>query len=796
MDLALSFVLCLAAATDAPPASAPASAPVATECKPLADWLVHIARHHGHLKASTEPRRATLHALALMQAATTLDPVNAEAWLWSYDLLSRMGREADALDALTHYIALSPRDESAALQHVALSLAGLQTAEARGAWIQKKLKEPALPRSVQSDLHRRLAEFFRERGDSAEASRQIEQALRRSPMNLAARELAYDMFGETEPLLQRVELALQITRINPSQVNVLWELGELLDGHALHAQAQEWFSRALEIHRRASGKPVPPDYWLGLASSYASSGDYGKCLETVQFALDARPTDARGRLLRAYAAQRSADADPAHRDERQSLARVEIDRVAAQYEARIPAVLRDANAAAAAELAWFFAFTRPDKEKAAQLAAVAMKQPYPDTLARRAFGYSLLLNGDAAKAAEQFKPLAEGDQFSGLGLARAHLMLHQRGAAVDTLHRAANLRFSGMAFDQICRMLADLGEQPPARPDHAKVLEALDRFDRRVLDFHKAPSDTLRLTVQFIDDPLPSTGPCRLRVKLQNVNPPDSFAVTLGEGLMVRPRVVLSATLGENDVRRYPAYTEVLLNERPVLMPGESIEKVVDIDVGEVCEDLLATVTKPQTLEVAGLLDPVRGDAGMVAGLGSVHAAPARATRAPIPSDEAALTRLVEKARAAEPASRIDAARAMGALLAARQRRMTVGDLSAALEKAGIEDALLDLCRDADPCVRGFALDAAGWGRMEPHKIASRVSPELAAPQPHVRLLAARLCARSQPKSFENVLRALAGSDPDPAVRLMALSFTAVEAPLGASAAAPSDKGDPEEPRP
>src|SRR5205085_6949079 len=99
-------------------------------------------------------------------------------------------------------------DESAALQHLALTLATLQTAEARGAYLSGRLKEPALPASVRSDIHRRLAEFYRQRHQTDLASRQIERALHFSPMNLPARELAYEMFGETEPLLQRVEMAL------------------------------------------------------------------------------------------------------------------------------------------------------------------------------------------------------------------------------------------------------------------------------------------------------------------------------------------------------------------------------------------------------------------------------------------------------------------------------------------------------------------------------------------------------------------------------------------------------------
>src|SRR5262249_32873408 len=147
-------------------------------------------------------------------------------------------------------------------------------------------------------------------------------------------------------------------------------------------------------------------------------------------------------------------------------------------------------------------------------------------------------------------------------------------------------------------------------------------------------SDTLRLSITILNNPVPTTGPCRARIRLENINPPDSFSVTLGEGLMVRPRVVLSATLGGKEGRRYPGYTEVLLNRKPVLGPGESIEKIVTLDVGQLHEDFINVATTSQELEFTGILDPSHRYGEYVAGMSSVYAPVARATRPGLPADK------------------------------------------------------------------------------------------------------------------------------------------------------------------
>jgi tetratricopeptide (TPR) repeat protein len=285
-----------------PPAkSTPSTSPAAGDPidRATANWLLNLARHQGHLVGRSNPRSASLHVLALLEAATEASPDCTEAYYWLYDLYHRMGRSDAARTALAAYATAAPDDEAAAIRLLEIDLDALQTAEARIDHLKAILARPKLPRIFESEAHRLLAKLHYERRDNQAAGKEIEKALQLNAMNVPARELAYEMFGETEPALQRVEMALQMIAINPSQANVVWDLAEFLDRLSLHHQAQEWYNRAILLHKRAKVGPVPAQFWHRLAVSYMSSGDLSKAKEAASNALEADPNLRVARLLRA-----------------------------------------------------------------------------------------------------------------------------------------------------------------------------------------------------------------------------------------------------------------------------------------------------------------------------------------------------------------------------------------------------------------------------------------------------------------------------------------------------------------
>ncbi|MEE8384980.1 MAG: tetratricopeptide repeat protein, partial [Dehalococcoidia bacterium] len=267
----------------------------------MAGWLVQLARHRGHLAGRTDPRRASLHVLALLGAATEVSPDCAKAYYWLYDLEQRLGREDEARAALSHYVRLTPGDDAARIRHLELALTQRQTAQGRADYVRSELTHQPLSGAYESELRRRLGTYYFERRESDAAAREVEHALRLNAMNVAARELAYEVFGETEPALQQVEMALQLIAMNPSQANLVWDLAEFLDGLSLHSPAQEWYQRAIDVHRLSGSGPIPAGFWHQLALSFSSSGDYEKAKMAADEALKVDASFHAGRLLRSNA---------------------------------------------------------------------------------------------------------------------------------------------------------------------------------------------------------------------------------------------------------------------------------------------------------------------------------------------------------------------------------------------------------------------------------------------------------------------------------------------------------------
>ena len=103
---------------------------------------------------------------------------------------------AGTMFRLGEYVRRQPNDVAAYLEWVELVIGSLQTAEERAELCRTLLKRPELAKSVSSDLHRRLAEFHRNRGENNQAMTEAQAALGDYDFNLAAR-MMLDWLGET-----------------------------------------------------------------------------------------------------------------------------------------------------------------------------------------------------------------------------------------------------------------------------------------------------------------------------------------------------------------------------------------------------------------------------------------------------------------------------------------------------------------------------------------------------------------------------------------------------------------------
>lgn len=785
-----------------PPVTSPAKpTPVNPVDRDLAQWLVDLARHQGHLVGRTDPRSASMHVLALLEAAVAVSPECTEAYYWLYDLYYRMGELGDAQKVLTQYVRLAPTDEAARLRLLQMELSDRQTAEDRTEYLKSRLKQTNLPKAYESELHYQLARHYYERRETEYAAAEVEQALRLNSMNVPARQLAYEMFGETEPALQRVEAALQLIAMNPTQANVVWDLAEFLDRLSLHAQAEEWYKRAIEIHINSTGKAAPAAYWQKLALSYLANGDYEKAKEAADETLKIEPGLHNVRLLRANAETKLNQADAAESD---------INYVAQAYEAAMAEVLEKKDAATTAEMAWFYCYHQPDKDRALKLAKLAMEVSEPSSLARLAYGYALRLNGRTDEALTVLEPLTNTDQLAALELAKAQIERGKKAQAITTLHKAATIQYSGVAYQLIRDLLTKYNENAPQPPLHTKIVAALDKFPRDIFHYYQSPQDYLKFTIRFTDQTLPATGPINVAFRLENVGP---FPITFGEGFMTRPLVAVSARIipvvadlprdgqktaasspkvsGDTDVVQaasssessttdssaladtatpFDSYLQVLMNSRTILPPGETIEKTVAVDVGPIHEHLLSGITQAVDIELRAMFDPVYEDGRLTAGLGTIRTEPIIARRPALDISPTGLAAILEQAGSAEAPKRAAAADILGAVRATAAAHATDENLQD-LPLDAVNTAMASLLADADWRVRARATVAAGWTKLDPRITNAAAGGVRSDAHPVVKLLAIRLFAQHHGEKFVQVLQQFSRVDPSPFVRMMAESF-------------------------
>ncbi|MFQ5502234.1 MAG: tetratricopeptide repeat protein [Phycisphaerae bacterium] len=735
-----------------------------------ADWLVELARHQGHLVGHSQPRSASLHIMALLKAAIDLSPDCADAYYWLYDLEHRLGREDAARRALGEFIRLTPGDVTARIRHFELELRDLQTSEDRAAYVKQQLTLKDLPAPFESELRAWLARHYFERRENGFAIRESEHALRLNPANVAARELAYDMFGETDPALQRVEMALQLISINPSQANLVWDLAEFLDQLSLHARAQEWYNRAIELHTRANTGPVPAEFWHKLAISYANSGNFQHAKQNAEKALEINPNLHTARLLLANALNELGKP-------KESAA--QIDLVATAYAAREQIVISEKRYDEAARIAWFHCYHRPNPDKAMRFAELAMKDPEPSSLAKVALGYALRLNAQTDEAIKILQPLAAHDQLAAYELARARIERGEKKLAMTTLHKAATTQYSGIAYNLIAQLLKDHGETPPKLPTNTRITDALDKFQRDVFDYHQRPRDFLTFSVKVENEPTPAIGPLNVVFRLENTGP---FPITFGEGMMARPLVAVSARVGGKNGKTYPEVVQVLLNTRPMLMPGDSFEKIVSINVGPIRNHLLRTISEPVPVEITAVFDPIYEDDRLKTGMGSIQVGPVKIVRSALDLSPEGLETILGRARSTEIRTRALAAEQIGAILAsagAGLPKAVAGDIPIDTLHA----ALADLLSDDAWVVQSHALVAAGWFDLD-NRVTVAAAPCVRDKKPIVKLLAVRLFAEKQGEAFEKVLKHLSQSDVTDYVRMMAASYLPDEAQAQAGALA------------
>ena len=581
--------------------------------------FVDRGRHLGLVQGDDAFRSRADSVLLWMLAASRVDPANADAYFWQYDLANRLRRTDAANAALNRYVSLQPENALAMLRWIDSAIADRQTVESRIAFCEEQLNVATQPEII-ADLHLRLARFHRGRGHRDKALASAEAAHAAVPHDATATYMVLELRGNLRTDAGRVQLLLADIRANPADVQRVWRLGRELAGLSLHKQAAPWFDHALRIWPVISDKPEPPLPWiLEAAQSAYDSGKYRATADRLA-AIAEDTTSPMALTLYAQALKKLGQSDRADNVH---------DRLKRYIVANETGLLAGDNPAIAAGVAWFYLVGDPNVERASKFAKAAYDHNRMLPLARRVRGMAAALAGDLETAKRVLPRAVSGDQWAAEALASVYLQEKDAETAMVALRKAEPINLAGEAHARIAQRIKDLGGESLPVPDRADVRSLLDAFDQSPLMFATNPASNLSLDVNCDNTAHAFAHPIACTLTLSNTG---NFPITLGEAGMVSPTVLVSVRMEHGDGLpeiSHERYTSIALDRRLMLMPGEKLAVRRTVDVGVARDLVRSRPTRTVDLTFSFLLDPrIELDGSWTSRLHQFAAATASVTRA------------------------------------------------------------------------------------------------------------------------------------------------------------------------
>ncbi|MBU0616216.1 MAG: HEAT repeat domain-containing protein [Planctomycetes bacterium] len=721
------------------------------------DLLVDLARDHGLNCRGKQTAADVLHVKTLLRAALRLDPRQAQACVWLYELALYGDQPDEAAEILAKLVATDPGNTAAFSNWLEMGPPDVQTVEQRQAWLAGLLGRQQRPENL-ALVHTHLARIALQQVDEELARAHLKEALRVWPECPDAVMAELELATPGMPPAERLDVVLRALRANPVQAELAWEAGLLLDENGLADEALAFYEHASSVHTAAgSGGPLLPDKLLQLSRNALARGDREAATGYAQqAAFTERGTyEARFHLCWLFSEDSLAEALEQARQ-----------RLAEEFAAiKEPA---DWPVGVVSQAAWFYCIIDEQPQRALMLAEDAAARTPGDLFTARVLGWAQALNGRAEEAQKTLEPIAKTDPYAAYRLARLLREAGDEDAPARLVRELAYVPPVGRAR----QLLDELGVRTlasrPAAQRLPEVVDLLSHFDRAVLGFHRQPARFLAAEIEF-ENPSPAPGePWWAVFSLTNRA---DFPVTLGPDWMLNPVFLLSFQLEGDRKREYPDLLTVSLDRARVIRPGETLRARRTINVGPLRKLSRRTPQHLQSVSVSAILDPQQTASGWQPSATGLSLRSTSLVRLPANTDPEAWHARFGALKGDSPRARFQALEVMGELLGEQQRAaakplnykpqpIPTERVKHAL-RAGLESESWETrVRTLD------ALQVAGLDRT----LVEAARQCLEHPHWAVRMMAVRLLAR-QGKTFAETAGRIAAEDEDELVRDMARSY-------------------------
>ncbi|MBU0637989.1 MAG: hypothetical protein KKB50_03930 [Planctomycetes bacterium] len=726
-----------------------------------AGLLVDLARDHALGSRARCTAADVQHVRVLLRASARLDPGQSEAYIWLYELATLAGDEDDARRMLDELVRAAPGHQGAFARWLEAHVRTMQTLEERAAWLTGLLESADRPAELRALVHTHLARLAVQQLDYGKAQQQLARALELAPANPDVVRLALETLPPSASPEARLQAALRLVRVNPFDVDVVWEVALLLDQHGFADVARRFYDHALAVHGAAAqDAPVPAAHYLALSRNALARGALDAATNYAEQAVGAEPSFFEGRMylhwLLTYRGHAGAAAN--------------IAQQLAHYfgQMRVP---DEWPVQQVAQAAWFYCIIEKQPQRALMLAEAAARRAPHDVFVTRVLGWAQALNLRPEEAQSTLTPIAGKDAFAAYQLAKLLRDAGDEQTAAWVVRDLAYAPSAGHAHELLSQLGLPSATSQPAAARYPAVADALAAFDRELLDFYRDMGAFLEATVQ-VESRSPSPADAwRATFTLTNRA---RFPITLGPDGMVNP-VFLLSFLVEGDWRReYAHLMTVNVDQLRVLRPGQSVHLTRSIDVGPLRRVTRFTPQQLQRITLTAILDPEQmADGTWRPSMTGQRIRPVYFNRLPAQTGREALHALVRALGGDVDATRFRAVEVLADLLGEKQR----GDFKrlayqpAPIPAERVQQALLAGLASESWELRARTLDALQVVGLDAALIRAA---EGCLTHPHwlVRLMAVRLLARQGPR-FGETARRMATEDADELVRELAASYVA-----------------------
>ncbi len=732
-------------------------------------------------------------ARELVKAAVRLAPSEQRFARLLADIQLELKDFEGAKEALNAYRAINPSDAFAQIQLIDLYVGKMETADARINYLRDIMGRATLPAEVRSHAAFGCSQLLREQGQIDAFPNTLDQSIRLDNLNPGALRAKLELVRASGTPLEHVNVLLSLVKSNPTQAEVIQELGDRVASLGLNDWSIYWYSLSFQLLNRTG--QIDPDQMVNYVSALFLQDRLQDASGLNDQLLKIRPENIDLQYLRVLmnkSSMKKEDRDAAMQKALNALynqlavVRSKIGVAGAttrpfdQADAPVipdlsgdvelikaakPEVVSD-YVRAASDLAWFQLYFQKDAAAAEKIINVLKGLlPAESITLNRLVGWQFYVSGKTTEAKDKFSEIDDRDPLAAMGLI---LILEkdpqQSDKARSMARRVISENAAGIRGALLWDGLRDHGAKIVLSQVGEAVNDELNKFPKEFLRVIDMPQNFYAIKGEPNQPSYGYNEPMLAKVSLQNLT---DYPITIGPLGVIKRDMWFDAQTKGLVQQAFPGVTYDRFGQHVVLAPRSTLTQTVRLDRGALQQAMSSNPTIPLQISFSMTTNPLMQNSQILSGLCGYRSPFARlfsrnGNRMQNDEDKQKALHLLTEGTPAQKFSTIE-------LLAIYATSFRSNNANPQMQQVGNDflDAINRVRRDSSPSISAWASYVSA--QAQPDNAKGEIFSQMFKSEQWTTRLAAVCAAPVLPADQgKTMLKPLADSDADPLVRTMA----------------------------